>query len=89
VSATRSCPDWPELLELAPDLHFKHYSLSEAEVPGEVLTSVPGLSREETILCADLEHHVFNADHTDERLGAALRESYWYSLADWRERNPL
>ena len=26
----RTCPDWPELMELDPDLQFKHYTVSEA-----------------------------------------------------------
>ena len=42
--STRSCPDWPTLLELAPDLHFKHYTIAEAHLPGEVLVEPGGLS---------------------------------------------
>jgi hypothetical protein len=83
VSATRSCPDWPEFLEQAPDLHFKHYTVAEAELPGEVLTSLPELPRDEPILCADLDHNVFNPAHTDERLGKALKDTYWYDVDDW------
>ena len=33
----RSCPDWPELMEIAPDLQFKHYSVREAQLPAEAL----------------------------------------------------
>jgi hypothetical protein len=83
VSATRSCPDWPAFLETAPDLHFKHYTIAEAELPGEALTRVADLPRFETILCADLDHNVFNPAHTDERLGAALKDTYWYDVDDW------
>jgi hypothetical protein len=31
--SSRSCPDWPTLLELAPELHFKHYTVAEARLP--------------------------------------------------------
>ncbi len=81
--STRSCPDWPELVELAPDLHFKHYTVGEAQVPAEVLAQVPDLSLDTVAVCADLERHVFNPAHTDERLAAALRETYWYDVRDW------
>ena len=28
----KTCPDWPELMELAPDLQFKHISVAEGTV---------------------------------------------------------
>ena len=34
----KTCPDWPELMELAPDLQFKHMSVREAQLPFEVVT---------------------------------------------------
>ena len=88
MSSTRSCPDWPEFLETAPDLHFKHYSIAEAELPGEVLTSLPDLPRDEPILCADLEHNVYNGAHTDPRVAAALQGTYWYELGEWSKSGP-
>ena len=33
--STRTCPDWPELMEIAPDLQFKHYTVAEAKLPGD------------------------------------------------------
>ena len=85
MSATRSCPDWPTLLELAPDLHFKHYTIAEAQLPGEVLVALGGLSQD-TEICADLDHNVVNAEHTDERIVTALKETYWYDLDEWVRR---
>jgi hypothetical protein len=38
--STRTCPDWPTLMELAPELQFKHYTVAEAQLPSEVLASV-------------------------------------------------
>jgi len=37
----RTCPDWPQLMELAPDLQFKHYSVAEARLPADALSSFP------------------------------------------------
>jgi hypothetical protein len=86
--STRSCPDWPALLEVAPDLHFKHYTVAEAHLPAEVLVSVPDIPLEAIAICADLEHNVFNPTHTDPRIAAALEESYWYSLNEWARSGP-
>ena len=33
-------------------------------------------------VCADTAHNVFNPAHTDPRLAAALKASYWSSLDD-------
>jgi hypothetical protein len=82
MTTTRSCPDWPELLELSADLHFKHYTAAEAQLPADVLSTIAG-SLSEMELCADLDHNVFNPEHTDEQLAEALRASHWYDLRDW------
>ena len=68
----KSCPDWPELMELAPDLQFKHISVAEAQLPFDVLSKVSHQSLGEVEICCDLEHHVFNATHTDSEIAAAL-----------------
>jgi hypothetical protein len=87
--STRSCPDWPELLELAPELHFKHYSVAEARLPGEALVNLPDVPLEAIAICADLDHNVYNAAHTDPRVAAALQDTHWYELRVWvRERPP-
>jgi hypothetical protein len=85
---TRSCPDWPELLELAPDLHFKHYTAAEAQLPAEALVSVSDLALGSIELCADLDHNVFNHEHTDERIAEALRATHWYDLREWIAGGP-
>jgi hypothetical protein len=88
VSATRSCPDWPTLLEVAPDLHFKHYTVAEAQLPAEVLVNLPDVPLEAVAVCADLDHNVFNPRHTDPRVAEALMGTYWYSLDEWAQRAP-
>jgi hypothetical protein len=42
--SSRTCPDWPELMELAPDLQFKHYTVAEAHLPSDALMKVPDVS---------------------------------------------
>jgi hypothetical protein len=86
--STRSCPDWPTLLEVAPDLHFKHYTLAEARLPGEVLVNLPNLPMEAVAICADLDHNVFNHAHTDARVSAALQDTHWFELHEWARQGP-
>ena len=38
--SSRTCPDWPELTEIAPDLQFKHYTVAEARLPAEALVNL-------------------------------------------------
>ena len=33
--SSRSCPDWPELMQVAPELQFKHYTLREVKLPAD------------------------------------------------------
>jgi hypothetical protein len=80
--ATRSCPDWPELLERAPDLHFKHYTADELQLPAEVVLALGQVRLSEVEVCADTARNVFNPEHTDAALAAALAASYWTSLDD-------
>jgi hypothetical protein len=86
--SARTCPDWPELMELAPDLQFKHYTVAEAQLPADALSHISHVSLSEVEICCDLEHHVFNAQHTDPAVGAALRETHWYELGEWSTTGP-
>jgi hypothetical protein len=86
--SARSCPDWPSLVEVAPDLHFKHYTVAEAQLPGEAVTSIRDIPLEAVAVCADLEHNVFNPTHTDPKVAAALAATYWYDLREWIDRTP-
>ena len=84
--SSRTCPEWPALLEVAPDLHFKHYSVAEAHLPAEALVHLADFPLEAVALCADLEHNVLNAAHTDPAVVSALGDSYWYELNEWMSR---
>jgi hypothetical protein len=86
--STRTCPDWPDLLERAPDLLFKHYTVAEAQLPAEALARIPDVSLSAVAICCDLDKHVFNPQHTDGRVAAALRDSHWYDLREWVATGP-
>ena len=82
--STRSCPDWPELLDRAPDLHFKHYTADELQRAADIVMALPSdLRLSEVEVCADIQRNVFYAAHTDPRLADALGRSYWQELDSW------
>jgi hypothetical protein len=81
--SSRTCPDWPDLMELAPELQFKHYTVAEAQLPGDALMLVKDFSLADVAICADLDKNVFYAAHTDERVAEALRQSHWYEIREW------
>jgi hypothetical protein len=84
----RTCPNWPELMELDPDLQFKHYTVAEAQLPAEALARMSQVSLGDVEICCDIEHHVFNSAHTDSEVCAALRETHWFDLAEWASSGP-
>ena len=81
--ATRSCPDWPDLMDRAPDLNFKHYTADELHLAHDVIVGLgPDVRLSDVEVCADTSHNVFNPAHTDPRVAAALTASYLSSLDD-------
>lgn len=84
----RTCPDWPSLMELDPDLQFKHYTVAEAQLPADALARIPHLSLAEVEICCDREKHVFNPAHTDPDVCEALRESHWFDVEEWTTSGP-
>ena len=86
--SSRTCPDWPQLMELAPDLQFKHYTVAEARLPSEVLQTIPHESLNDVAICCDLDNHVFYADHTDPHVAVALRATHWFDLREWLQNTP-
>ncbi len=75
-------------MEIAPDLHFRHFTVAEAQLPAEALMKIPDLPLGTVEICADLEHHVFFARHTDSRVAEALRDTHWYELREWATSGP-
>ncbi len=86
--SARTCPDWPELMELDPDLQFKHYTVAEAQLPAEALSRISHASLGEVEICCDLEHHVFNPGHTDPDVAEALRGTHWFDVREWATSGP-
>ena len=86
--SSRTCPDWPQLMEVAPELQFKHYTLREAQLPADVLVNCGDCDFDAVEICCDLDSHVFNAEHTDAIVTEALRVSHWFDLREWATRTP-
>ena len=86
--SSRTCPDWPDLMEIAPDLQFKHYTVAEAKLPADALVSLDGVSLEEIAICCDIDKHVYYSVHTDPRVVVALRQSHWFDLTEWTTSGP-
>jgi len=84
----RTCEDWPELMEIAPDLQFKHFTLSEVQLPADALMTLGEMSLDEVSICCDLEHHVYFARHTDPKVVEALKASHWFDLTEWTTSGP-
>jgi hypothetical protein len=84
----KTCPDWPELMELAPALQFKHMSVRDAQLPFDVLARLPQVSLDEVEMCCDTEHHVFHAAHTDPAVVAALAGTHWFDVREWATSGP-
>jgi len=86
--SSRTCPDWPELMELAPELQFKHFTVRELGLPTEVLVAIGEVNQDEVSVCADPDKHVYYAAHTDPRVVEALKVSHWFDLDEWRTSGP-
>jgi hypothetical protein len=86
--SSRTCPDWPLLMELAPELQFKHYTVAEARLPSEALVFLDEVSLSDVAICCDLETHVYYAGHTDPRVAEALRGSHWFEVHEWATEGP-
>jgi len=75
-------------MELAPDLQFKHYSVAEAHLPADALSSFSEGMLGELTICCDLEHHVMNAAHTQPDVVAALEGTHWFEVTEWATTGP-
>jgi hypothetical protein len=84
----KTCPEWPALMELAPDLQFKHTTVPHAQLPFEVVTKLRAVSLDEVEICCDGEHHVYNAAHTNPELAAALVGTHWFEVHEWATTGP-
>ena len=81
--SSRTCPDWPRLMEIAPELQFKHYTVAEAKLPADALVHVNGrlAVRRRALLRPRAARLLRGA--TDPRVVEALRQTHWFDLAEW------
>jgi hypothetical protein len=86
--SSRTCPDWPQLMEIAPNLQFMHYTVADAKLPADALAELVDVPLSAVAICADLDHNVFYAAHTDPKVAEALRASHWYELREWSTSGP-
>ena len=76
------------LMEIAPQLQFMNYTVAEARLPADVLAELQDVSLQAVAVCADLDHNVFYAAHTEPQVAEALRGSHWFELREWAARGP-
>jgi hypothetical protein len=86
--SSRTCPDWPTLMEIAPELQFMHYTVAEAKLPAEALAELVDVPLQAVAICADLDHNVYNAQHTEPKVADALRGTHWFELREWATHGP-
>ena len=85
----KTCPDWPALMELAPDLQFKHMTVHEAQLPFEIVAKIPAtLSLDDVEICCDVDRHVVNAAHTHPGVVTALEGTFWFEVQEWSSSGP-
>jgi hypothetical protein len=75
-------------MEIAPNLQFMHYTVAEAKLPADALAELVDVPLSAVAICADLDHNVFYAAHTDPKVAEALRASHWYELREWSTSGP-
>ena len=83
---SHTCPDWPRLMEIAPQLQFRHHALGEVQLPHEAFVRVEGIAIDQVSVCCDADAHVFNPEHTDPRIVEALRGTHWIDVREISER---
>lgn len=86
--SSRSCPDWPQLMEVAPELQFMHYTVAETQLPADALMKIPSVPLSDLAICCDLDHNVFYAAHTEPTVAEALRGTHWFEIREWATRGP-
>jgi hypothetical protein len=69
-------------MEVAPDLQFRHYTLAEVQIPVDAFVQLEGVDADAVTVCADLDAHVFNPEHTDPRIVDALVGTHWINVRE-------
>jgi hypothetical protein len=69
-------------MEIAPELQFRHHTLGDMQLPAEVFVRIEGIALDEVAVCCDVIAHVFNPEHTDPRIVAALKGTFWIDVRE-------
>jgi hypothetical protein len=51
-------------------------------LPPEAFVKVEGIPLDRTAVCCDLDAHVYNPQHTDPRIVAALQGTHWIDVRE-------
>jgi hypothetical protein len=86
--SSHACPDWPDLMEIAPDLQFMHYTLREAQLPTDAFVKLAGVDLDAVSICCDLESHVYNPTHTEPAVMTALEGTHWMNVHESVQHGP-
>ena len=86
--SSRACPDWPQLMEIAPDLQFRHYTLREVQLPTDAFVQLEGVDLDSVAICCDLDAHVYNPGHTDPAVASALDRTHWTNVNEGMHAGP-
>ena len=82
--SSRTCPDWPELMEIAPELQFKHYTVAEAKLPADALMHIQdivALGRRD--LLRPRPARLLRGAHGREAWRRRSSASHWFEVRDW------
>ena len=83
----KTCPDWPELMELAPDLQFKHITVADAQLPFDVL-SRSRTSRSARSRSAATSTITSSTRPTPIRGRGGARGTHWFEVHEWATSGP-
>jgi hypothetical protein len=72
-------------MQVAPELHFTHCTLGEVRLPPEAFVQISGIAQDTVAICCDLDSHVYNPEHTDPQIVAALRGTHWLPISEARQ----
>ena len=86
--SSRTCPDWPMLMEIAPELQFMHYTVAEAQLPVDVLTTITHVSLGDVAICCDLAATSSTPRTPTRRSPRHCASTHWFEVARVRARTP-
>jgi hypothetical protein len=87
--SSRTCPDWPRLIKVDPQLQSQHYAPGQAHAATDALVNLDSTTLDTKAHNCDLQRHVFNAGHPDAFVADALSTCHWFELREAEARRPI